>query len=220
MAESAHGCTFAPPSPALVGTRPFCGLSSPKLISSPLIMRVGERFPASDTRREAPPAAACQPSSSFSFFLQTPTSFLYCLKPQDNKLRSKRRQTSSGKVCGGRWTFTPRGLHLPLQIPPETSVLNDCITSSKATVHGWHSSLLCGHQDLGQPCWLDLAAWGLWHVLFQGAPRWVLASSYLGKGLFQVLGPSQQVGIPLPSKGTPGDRDALRAACLADPQDI
>lgn len=118
-----HECTFAPPSPALVGTRPFCGLFSPKLISSPLITRVGERFPASNTRREAPPAAACQPSSSSSFFLQTPTSFLYCLKPQDNKLRSKRRQTLSGKVCGGRWTFTPRGLHLLLQIPPETSVL-------------------------------------------------------------------------------------------------
>lgn len=41
------------------------------------------------------------PSSSSSLFLQTPTSFLYCSKPQDNELTELRAQRSAGGAGRG-----------------------------------------------------------------------------------------------------------------------
>ena len=139
------------------------------------------------------------PPSSFSFFLQTPTSFLYCFKPQDNKLRRKCCQTVSGKVCGGRWTSAPQGLLLPLQISPETSVLrlhNWGWGAGLRTPKWWClvepltiSSLfwsLCPSPPLPQPQWPEPAAQGLRHggLLLLGAPCWVPTSSSLSKELF------------------------------------
>lgn len=124
--------------------------------------------------------------SSFSFFLQTPTSFLYCLKPQDNKLRSKHRQTVSGKVCEERWTSAPRGStsHCKYHRKPLSCCLHNRAWCTGVLTPKWRrlvkplvfSSLFwSSHPSLPllQPQWLDPTAQGLWHgaLLLLGAPR-------------------------------------------------